>query len=69
MKEFIVAHPATAAVVFVMVFSNGVGAMPSPTDKSSTFYRYCFGMLHGLAGNILYAARKTFPQFFPQDGQ
>lgn len=43
------------------VFSNAVGAMAAPTDKSSVAYRYAFAFLHGLAGNIKYAISKVAP--------
>lgn len=34
------------------LFSASVSNLPVPTDKSSTFYRWAYGTLHTLAGNL-----------------
>jgi hypothetical protein len=42
------------------LFSALVDEMPVPTEKSSTRYRYAFGVLHRLAGNLRRAAEQRF---------
>jgi hypothetical protein len=51
--ELIREHPTIATLAGYMLFSNLVGALPSPDDKSSKGYRFLFAFLHGLAANLL----------------
>lgn len=48
------------ALIFA-VFSNGVSALPMPTDKSSAFYAYAFKFLNGLAQNLSRAFAGKLP--------
>jgi hypothetical protein len=38
------------------IFSALIGPLPRPTEQSSQLYRYLFGVLHSIAGNINRAA-------------
>lgn len=58
-------HPVVSAVGAAFIYSNLVGALPKPT-KDSGFYLAFYAFNHGLAGNVEYAIRKLFPQFFPE---
>jgi len=44
-------HQATSALILYWLFSNVVSALPSPSSYTS-FYRFFFNLLHGLAGSI-----------------
>lgn len=46
-----------------IIFSNAVGAMDAPTEKSGPGYRFIYRFAHALAQNILYAAKAKFPDF------
>lgn len=43
------------------VASNFVLQMPPPTDKSSEWYKYIFGVLHALVGALPRVASNFFP--------
>lgn len=62
-----VEHPVISAVGAIYAYSNIVGALPEP--KGDGLYKAFYAVNHGLAGNILYAGRKLFPQFFPAPGE
>lgn len=42
------------------VFSALVDSMSTPTETSSGRYRYCYGVLHRIAGNVQRAAEARF---------
>lgn len=52
-----VTHPTPTALVSLWLFSNVVTAMPSPSNESSTFYKFFFALMHGLSGSL--------PRVFP----
>lgn len=58
----IIRHPFMVLAGWA-VFSNLVGAMDPPTEKSGPVYRFIYRFAHGLAQNILYAVKAKFPKF------
>lgn len=66
MRELIVNHPALFGMGVFFLFSNAVGALAKPTEKSNGFYVWFFAFSHGLAGNVKYALSKALPQYFQQ---
>lgn len=44
-------YPTTSGLVAYWLFSNVVSALPSPQSQTS-FYRFVFNLMHGLAGSI-----------------
>ncbi len=71
MIHLIQAHPLYAGIGVYFLFSNLIGAMSAPTDKSGGFYRYVYRFSHGLAGNVKYALQAKFPEYLekPADPQ
>lgn len=67
MIHFIQAHPALAGISAYFLFSNVIGAMDKPDEKSSQLYRYVYKLGHGLAGNLKYALQSKFPEYVPKD--
>lgn len=63
MIHLIQLHPLWAWLLAYFLFSNGVGAMEKPDDKSGQLYRYVYRFSHGLAGNLNYALKSKFPQY------
>lgn len=49
--QFFMHHQTTIVLVSYWFFSNMVSALPSPTSYTS-FYRFFFNLMHGLAGSI-----------------
>ena len=59
------AHPIISGLAAFHLFSNLVGAMDKPDEKSSLGYRYVYRVSHGLAGNLQYALKAKFPAMIP----
>lgn len=49
--NLIMTYPTTSAMVAYWFGSSVVSALPSPQSQTS-FYRFVFNLLHGLAGSI-----------------
>lgn len=67
MWHLIMQHPVISALSAAFVYSNAVGALPPPEQNASRVYRYFYSFNHGLAGNVMYAVRKLFPQYVAPD--
>ncbi len=52
MFAFVQAHPAWSTLGACWLYSALVDPMPAPTEKSGGFYRWLFGALHTLGGNL-----------------
>lgn len=63
MLSLIHQHPLYALLGGYFLFSNLVGAMEAPNEKSGPFYRYFYRFSHGFAGNIRYALKAKFPAY------
>jgi len=56
-------HPLYSLLGAYFLFSNAVGAMDAPTEKSGPLYRYIYRFGHGVAGNLKYAFKAKFPEY------
>jgi hypothetical protein len=61
MIELIEHHPASFAIAGYFCFSAVVGGMPEPDASASLWYRWAFGSLHILAGNLTTAMSARYP--------
>lgn len=61
MLAWVAAHQALSAIIGFWLFSNFVGGMPTPNDKSSMAYKWAFTTLHSLAGGIPRIAATFLP--------
>ena len=59
----LILHHSWLLLVGYFLFSNAIGAMEKPDEKSGKLYRYVYRLGHGLAGNVKYALRAKFPEF------
>jgi hypothetical protein len=66
MWAYIVASMAAHQVLWTLglysVFSNAVGAMPTPSPESSNFYRWSFDFGHLMSSNISRIIATRYPQ-------
>lgn len=58
---FIAAHPAPSALAAYWIFSAVVSGMPEPVPASGVGYRWAYGTLHALAGDVSAYIRKQVP--------
>jgi len=63
MFQFFQHHLIPSLIGGYFLFSNAVGAMEAPTDKSGAFYRFIYRFGHGVAGNLKYALKAKFPEY------
>ena len=61
--QFFQHHLIPSLLGSYFLFSNFVGAMEAPTEKSGPFYRYVYRFGHSLAGNLKYALKAKFPEY------
>ena len=59
--RFLSAHSTLIVLALYWIFSAAVSAMPTPGEKSSTFYNWSFAFLHTLAGSIGRVMSSKFP--------
>lgn len=67
MITFIQQHLFICGLWAYFLFSNAVGAMEKPDDKSTALYRYVYRFGHGLAGNLKYAMQAKFSDVVQKD--
>lgn len=63
MIHFLQQHLIYSLLGGYFLFSNFVGAMEVPTEKSSSLYRFVYRFGHSLAGNLKYALKSKFPEY------
>ena len=67
--HLIQSHPVYAVLGGYVLFSNFVGALPTPDEHSGQLYRFVYRFGHGVASNLKYAFKAKFPQYVdPGDG-
>jgi hypothetical protein len=54
-------HPSYWLLGAYYIFSNAVGALPTPA-ATGTFYRFFFDFSHAIAGNISRIVATRYPQ-------
>jgi hypothetical protein len=53
MYNFIMQHQVASALIAAYFFSSLIGALPSPTEKSSPWYQFIYQFMHLLGANAL----------------
>ena len=63
LRSLALAHPVVAGIAVFYIFSNLVGLLPKPNEKTGRVYRAVYRFLHTLAGNLRHALSAKFPAY------